>query len=273
MDSRSPQLEEPVLAEELGGGLTLLTLNRPERRNALNVDLIDALDAACDRIQRDRSCRAVILTGAGVGFCAGLDLTGYGTPRGADNLGEVEAGFAVQQHIVRAIIRLRALPQPVIAAVNGAASGGGLALAVASDVRVAAPTARFTVASIRIGLSGCDLGMSWLLPRLIGAGRAWELMLTGRTIDADEAERIGLVLRVAPDGDVLASAVEIGRMIAANSAWGVQMTKEVMWSQLETSSLEAAIDLENRTQILSAFTGGMREALAAFAERRAPITN
>ena len=135
----------------------------------------------------------VVLTGAGRGFCAGLDLDGYGRPRVRSELGRAEAGFATQTDIAALVPRLRSLPQPVIAAVNGPAAGGGLALALASDVRIAAASARFNVAFVRLGLSGCDIGVSWLLPRLIGASRAWELMLTGRIIDAAEADRIGLV--------------------------------------------------------------------------------
>jgi enoyl-CoA hydratase len=156
----------------------------------------------------------------------------------------------------------------VIAAVNGAASGGGLALALASDVRIAAASARFNVAFIRVGLSGCDIGVSWLLPRLIGASAAFELLLTGRLIDAEEARRIGLVGRVVPDGEVVDAAMGIAREIAANSPMGVWMTKEVMWSQLEIGSLQAGIDLENRTQILTSFSGDMVEAMTAFLEKR-----
>ncbi len=164
--------------------------------------------------------------------------------------------------------QLRALPQPVIAAVNGAAAGGGLALALASDIRIASASARFNVAFVRLGISGCDIGVSWMLPRLIGASRAWELMLTGRIIDAAEADRIGLVLRVVPDDELLDAALETARPIVANSPWGIRMTKEVMWSQLEVPSLQAGIDLENRTQVLSSMTGDMREAVAAFLEKR-----
>ncbi len=158
----------------------------------------------------------------------------------------------------------------MIAAVNGAAAGGGLALALASDVRIAAASARFNVAFVRIGLSGCDIGVSWLLPRLVGASRAFELLLTGRLIDAAEADHIGLVTRVVPDEDLLESALETARAICGNSPMGVRMTKEVMWSQLEIGSLQAGIDLENRTQILTSYTEDHDEASAAFRERRAP---
>jgi enoyl-CoA hydratase len=176
----------------------------------------------------------------------------------------------LQQRIASLVPALRGLRIPVIAAVNGPAAGGGLALTLAADVRIAAVSARFNVAFVRIGLSGCDIGVSWLLPRLIGASRAFELMLTGRLIDAAEADRIGLVTRVVPDGELMDAAMDTARLICANSPAGIWMTKEVMWSQLEVGSLRAGIDLENRTQILTSFTEDMAEAVAAFMERRPP---
>ncbi len=251
-------------------GVTRITLNRPERLNAMNAALIAELHDALAGIAVDRGCRVVVLTGAGRGFCAGLDLGGYGVAPGSEGLDRVEATFATQTDIAALVPRLRGLPQPVIAAVNGPAAGGGLALALASDIRIAATSARFNVAFVRLGLSGCDIGTSWLLPRLIGASRAWELMLTGRIIGADEADRIGLVLRVVPDEELQGAALATAGLIAANAPWGVRMTKEVMWSQLEVGSLRAGIDLENRTQVLSSMTGDMREAVAAFLEKRAP---
>lgn len=260
-----------VLLERPADGVVLLTLNRPDKLNAMDVGLVSDLHAALDEAGADRSCRAIVLTGAGRGFCAGLDLAGYGAAPDAEDRGPVGAGFATQQHIAALIPHLRSLHQPVIAAVNGPAAGGGLALALGADVRIAAASARFNVAFARIGLSGCDIGVSWLLPRLIGASRAWELMLTGRVIDSDEANRLGLVTRVVPDGTVVDAALETAALIAGNSPWGVRMTKEVAWSQLEIGSLQAGIDLENRTQILSSFTDDMREAMAAFLEKRPPV--
>ena len=251
-------------------GVTRVTLHRPDRLNAMNAELIAELHDALGAVATDRACRVVLLTGEGRGFCAGLDLGGYGDPPGADDLGRVETGFATQTQIAALVPRLRSLPQPVIAAVNGPAAGGGLALALASDIRIAAASARFNVAFVRLGISGCDIGVSWLLPRLIGASRAWELMLTGRIIEAAEADRIGLVLKVVPDEQLVDSALETARLIVANSPWGIRMTKEVMWSQLEVGSLQAGIDLENRTQVLSSMTGDMREAVAAFLEKRQP---
>jgi len=249
-------------------GVTRITLNRPERLNALNATLVAELHEALAGIGSDRACRVAVLTGAGRGFCAGVDLSGYGKPPGYQPKDRIQDTFATQTHIASLVPRLRALPQPVISAVNGPAAGGGLALALASDVRIAAASARFNVAFVILGISGCDIGVSWLLPRLIGASRAWELMLTGRLIDADEADRIGLVLKVVHDEELPSAALETASLIVANSPWGVRMTKEVMWSQLEVGSLQAGIDLENRTQVLSTGTGEMQEAISAFLEKR-----
>jgi enoyl-CoA hydratase len=257
-----------VVVEQPEDGIALVTLSRPERLNAMNHDLVQSLHDALDELAADTGCRVIVLTGAGRGFCAGLDLSEGASPPSARGMGRVQAGMTVQKLIAGLVPKMRSVPQPIIAAVNGAASGGGLALTLASDVRVAAQSARFNVAFVRIGLSGCDIGVSWMLPRLIGASRAFELLLTGRLIDAAEADRIGLVTRVVPDGVVVESAMETARLIVANSPFGVRMTKEVMWSQLEIGSLQAGIDLENRTQVLSSFTGDLTEAMAAFLEKR-----
>ncbi|HUR78565.1 MAG TPA: enoyl-CoA hydratase-related protein [Acidimicrobiales bacterium] len=263
---------DPVLSETLADGITLLTLNRPDKLNAMNEALIDRFYERLDEVENDAECRVVILTGAGRGFCAGLDLTGFGgAPRQQGWHGGPAMGLAVQQHIAGLVPRLRALRQPVIAAVNGPAAGGGFALALASDVRVCSDSARFNVAFVRIGLSGCDIGVSWLLPRLIGASRATEMMLTGRLIDATEADKYGLVSEVVPDGDAVNSALNIAHQIAANSPFGVWMTKEVAWSNREVSSLQAGIDLENRTQILSGYADDQREAITAFLEKRPAV--
>lgn len=237
----------------------------------MDVALVQELHDALDVAGGDPDCRVIVLTGAGRGFCAGLDLGGYGeAPTPGVGTGRVQRGFATQQHIARLIPHLRSLRQPVIAAVNGPASGGGFALVLGSDVRIAARSARFNAAFVRIGLSACDIGTSWLLPRLVGAGRAHELMLTGRLFDAEEAARIGLVLEVVPDDRLLERALEEAALIARNTPFGVFMTKEVMWSALEIPGLQAAIDLENRTQIMTSFTDDQREAMAAFLQKRDP---
>jgi enoyl-CoA hydratase len=225
------------------------------------------LHAALDAVAADRACRVVILTGAGRGFCAGLDLKAFGG-FGDSNADRVSAGMRFQELIAGLIPKMRSLPQPIIAAVNGAATGGGLAFALGSDIRIAGRSATFAVSFIRVGLSGCDIGTSYLLPRLVGASHAFELMLTGRKFDAAEAERIGLVLKVVDDSTLMDSALETARLIRANSPFGVWMTKEVMWANLETPGLAAAIDRENRTQILAQHSGDMAEAVAAFLAKR-----
>jgi enoyl-CoA hydratase len=251
-------------------GITRITLNRPARLNAMTTGLVQGLHDAVDAVAVDPECRVVVLTGAGRGFCAGLDLGGYGSAPHADDLGPTQTGFATQKHIARLIPHLRSLPQPVIAAVNGPASGGGFALVLGSDIRIAAATARFNAAFIRIGLSACDIGTSWLLPRLVGAARAHELMLTGRLFDADEAARIGLVIDVVPDEGLLDAAYAKADEIMRNTPFGVALTKEGMWSALEIPGLQAAIDLENRQQIMASATADHQEALHAFLEKRPP---
>jgi enoyl-CoA hydratase len=245
MDHPVVLLTDPAL------GVRQITLNRPDKLNAMNAEMVRGLHGVLEEVGRDPECRVVILTGAGRGFCAGLDLTGYEPATGRATRGSVQETFAIQQEIAGLIPRLRQLPQPVIAAVNGPAAGGGFALVLGSDIRIAATSARFNAAFVRIGLSACDIGTSWLLPRLVGAGRAHELMLTGRLFDAEEAARIGLVLE-------------------ANSPMGVHMTKEGMWTALEISGQQAAIDLENRTQVMLTRTADHREAMAAFVGRRTP---
>jgi enoyl-CoA hydratase len=263
-----PMTSANILVERIEEGIDVLTLNRPERLNAMTMELVEDMINALEVIGKDRTSRVVIVTGAGRGFCAGLDLI--------ENLGDqddvggrVQSGLRTQKTIARLMTTLREIPQPVIAAVNGPAAGGGLAIALASDVRVASPLGAFSVAFVRIGLSGCDVGVSWLLPRLIGASRANDMMLTGRVITAQEASSFGLVSEVAED--VLEAALKYARLIKANSPFGVWMTKEVSWSNLESPSLHAAIDLENRTQILATMTNDMREAVSAWREKRSPV--
>src|SRR5271167_1308394 len=197
-----------VLVEEPAPHVVQLTLDRPEQLNAMSAELCGALHVELRRIAADRSARAVILTGAGRGFCAGVDLRGYGAAPGNDGSDEPRDRLANQEHMSRLVLGLRALPQPVVAAVNGPAAGLGLTLALGCDIRYAAPEAVFRAAFINIGLSNCDMGTSWLLPRLIGASRSHELMLTGRRFDAQEALRIGLLADVAEDGLLTGRALE-----------------------------------------------------------------
>jgi enoyl-CoA hydratase len=261
-----------VEREQLDGGIVLLRLNRPERLNAITPPLVAELHRRLDEADSDRSCRVVILTGAGRGFCAGADLKGGdpGEPEPFEPRPGTVGVFQSQELYSRTTARIRALSKPVIAAVNGPATGGGLAFTLGCDIRIAAESARFSAAFVRIGLSGCDMGTSWLLNRLVGAGRAHELMLTGRIIDAEEALRIGLVVEVVADGSLIEKAVATALLITRNSPFGVYMTKQVMWSTLEVPGLEAAINLENRTQVLTTTTADYVEASQSFREKREP---
>ena len=257
-----------LLVEEPSPHVRRLTLNRPDQLNAMNAELCEALHVQLREIAAERSCRAVILTGAGRGFCAGVDLRGYGQAPGGDGSDEPRDRLANQQHMSKLVLGLRALPQPVIAAVNGAAAGLGLALTLGCDIRYAAPGAVFRVAFLNIGLSNCDMGTSWLLPRLIGASRSHELMLTGRRFDAQEALRIGLLADVADDGQLEQRALQAAEQIAALAPWGVRLTKQGMWSALEISSQQAAVEYEDRQQIMATFSIGVPEAAGAFLEKR-----
>ena len=251
-------------------GVVVLKLNRPERLNAMTAELVEDLHRTLAGLAVDRSCRVIVLTGNGRGFCAGLDLGGYGSAPHTEGMGSTQASFEVQKHIANLITSLRSLPQPVIAAVNGAAAGGGLALVLGSDIRIASSTSKFNVAFVRVGFSACDIGTSWLLPRIVGVARAQELMLTGRIFDADEALRIGLVVDIVEPENLLEAAFAKAQEIIRNTPFGIALTKEAMWTALEIPALQSAIDLENRQQILSSHTADARESMQAFLEKRSP---
>ena len=243
----------------------VVTLNRPERLNAIDWAMFDELDVVYAELDADPLVRAIVLTGAGRGFSAGLDLDVVSA------LGDMstEQFYRVQTAGGRTLTRARELSTPVIAAVNGPASGGGLALALAADVRLCSPEAFFNVAFVRLGLTGCDVGVSWLLPRVVGLGHASEMMLTGRRVLATEAERIGLVNRVVPAEELLNEALAVARLIADNSPFGVALTKGGLQLSVDAPSLQAALALENRQQVLASRTEAHREAVRAFMSDRA----
>ncbi|WP_321938162.1 enoyl-CoA hydratase/isomerase family protein [Paraburkholderia sp. J8-2] len=265
--------QDELLCDRSTPGVAVLTLNRPERLNALSQPAVRHLCRVLDELAADPALRVVVLTGAGRGFCAGWDLTSPLTAAddsplpGPPGVTDYYAGQEVFAGMVR---RVRALDKVVIAAVNGAAVGAGFALSLAADIRVASREASFHVGAVRIGLSAGECGISYHLPRLIGASRAFEVMLSGRPIGAQEAERIGLV-SAAVDVDALrAHALEIAAGVLRNSPYATQHTKRVMWANLEAGSLDEALELENRAQVLALMTEDFREASAAFAEKRAP---
>jgi enoyl-CoA hydratase len=257
-----------LLLDEPAPHVRQITLNRPERLNTITAELCEALHVELRAIAAERSCRVVILTGAGRGFCAGLDLAGYGESPDNDGSNESRDRLANQQHMSSLILGLRALPQPIIAAVNGPAAGFGLALSLACDIRYASPEAIFRAAFLNIGVSNCDMGTSWLLPRLIGASRSHELMLTARRVDAEEALQIGLVADVVDQARLLERALEGAQQIAALAPWGVRLTKQGMWSALEIPSEQAAVEYEDRQQIMSTFGNAPPEAVEAFLQKR-----
>jgi enoyl-CoA hydratase len=247
--------------------IAVITLNRPEKLNALNFGLVEELHHALEEVNSDRQCRVVVLTGAGRGFCSGLDLTEPFPDEATQGLEFPRSSMRWQERIAELTTRLSNLRQPVVAAVNGPAYGGGFALAMASDIRIAAQSARFCTQFIKLGLGGCDIGVSYTLPRIVGAGQAFDLILTARTVEADEALRIGLVSRVAT-GSVVDDAMAIAETLCSYGKFGVESTKQVLWANLEASSLQAALQVENRSQILSTTSGDMKEATAAFATRK-----
>jgi len=265
-------VDRHILSERLPGGegIEILTLNRPDRLNALTREMVADLNRELDRLAVDDGCRVIILTGAGRGFCSGQDLQAANSR----NRGEAPSGVIErlywQDQFSGMGARMRAMPQVVIAAVNGAAVGAGMALALTADIRMASPAARFLVAAVRIGLTGGESGLSYLLPRLVGASRAFDILLTGRPIETEEAEHIGLVRSVSAPDTLLADAIAHARVLLANSPYALAHTKKLMWENLDAASYQAAIAAENRTQILGAMTRDYGEATAAFLEKRPP---
>ncbi len=260
-----------VLVDKPDPHVTVVTLNRPERLNAMSIDLVLELAEVLEEIRSDNACRVVVLTGAGRAFCSGLDLKDHGAVPGIDGL---QVGQIAQRsmHVYSRLTPLmRSLPQPVITAINGDAYGGGMCLTLGAELRFAAEGARFNATGIVNGLSSTEMGASWLLPRLIGAAHSNDLLMTGRVIEADEAQRMGLISRVLPPDDLLPVALEAAGRMAAYSAYGLAMTKSTIWANLEIASLAAAQELEDRNQLMMGFTANLPEAMRAFAEGRDPI--
>lgn len=262
------------------GAIVVLTIDRPRRGNALDSQTLAELHRALDSINGDPAIRAVVLTGSGTVFCAGADIkatpadftdvdaTPYASLQ-ARSAAPIAITMAAQELMTSAFEKIHRLRQPVIAAVNGAAVGGGFALALACDIRYASAGASFGAVFIRHGVSACDMGTSYHLPRLVGASRAAELMLTGRVFDAAEAVAIGLVLEII-DAEVLVDhAIAKAREIACHSPLAVWMTKETMWQNVDAPSLRHALDIENRTQVMCTFTGDLTNSFAAFRENGA----
>jgi enoyl-CoA hydratase len=241
---------QTLTVDTLSAGVAVLRLNRPERLNAINEVMVSELTQTCASLGADATINVVVLTGAGRGFCSGIDMRDFGpgmleaTAPAIDRLRFQEAMGALPQAI-------RAMPQPIIAAVNGACVGGGLALCLAADIRICSTAASFGNAAILLGLSGAEMGMSYHLPRIVGTSVAADWMLTGRMVSAQEAERRGLVSEtVEPDG-LFDRALELGSLIAGLAPLGVQLTKRALQVNTDAPGLASAMELENRNQVLS----------------------
>lgn len=249
--------------------VAVITLDRPERLNALSIDLAIELDEALRTVGDDNSVRVVVLTGAGRAFCSGLDLKDYGVVPGIDGLQVGQIAQRSMRVYSRLVTTVRGIRPPVIAAVNGPAYGGGMCLAMWCELRFASPAATFNATGIVNGLTSTEMAAAWLLPRQIGSSHANDLLLTGRVLDAEEAMRLGLVSRIGED--VLALALEVAERMSRFSPYGLAMTKDVLWANLEISSLAAAIELEDRNQLMLGFTENLPEAIRAFDAGREPV--
>lgn len=272
MSTASQSGSEFVLVERPRPQVALITLNRPERMNSMAFDVMVPLRDVLAQISYDNAVRVVVLTGAGRGFSSGADHKSAGSVPHVAGLTRPSFGLRSMELLDDIILSLRRLHQPVIAAVNGAAIGGGLCLALAADIRVAAAGAYFRAAGINNGLTASELGLSYLLPRAIGASRAFEIMLTGRDVDAAEAERIGLVSRVVEPADLLDTCYDLAERIAGFSRPGTELTKRTLWSGLDAGSLEGHMQAEGLGQLyVRLLTSNFEEAVAARAEKRPPV--
>jgi enoyl-CoA hydratase len=261
-----------VLVEKPRPHVTLITLNRPERMNAMAFDVMIPLREALEQVSLDNETRAVVLTGAGHGFCSGADQEDAGIIPHIDGLTVPTIALRAMELLDDVIRAVRRMHQPVIAAVNGAAIGGGFCLSLATDIRVASEAAYFRAAGINNGLTSTELGLSFLLPRAIGSSRAFEIMLTGRDIDAAEADRIGLVSRVVPPDQLLDAAYEVADRIASFSRPGIELTKRLMWSSFEAGSLQGHMDAEGQAQLFVRITTqNFEEGIRARKEKRPAV--
>nr|WP_205524176.1 enoyl-CoA hydratase/isomerase family protein [Rhodopseudomonas sp. WA056] len=253
-------------------GVDWVTLNRPDSLNALDPGLIDALNDYFGRLQRDRKTRVVVLKGAGANFCAGLDLKHAMARRAGENATPgVTESLDSQRRIADIVMLMRRCPQPIISLIRGAAAGGGFALALASDVRIAGRSARMNCAFIKLGLGGCDIGTSYFLPRLVGVSVASELILTGRFIGAERALMTGLVSELVEDDQLEAAAQPFVDAMMAASPVGLRLSKECLNMAVDAGSIEQVIAMEDRNQVLCSRSEDFKEGVAAFLEKRKPV--
>lgn len=262
--------EAPVLIDKPRPHTTVITLNRPDRMNSMAFHLMVPLHEAIEQVAADNDTTCVVLTGNGRGFCSGADTsTDGGVPPNIDGLGLTGIASRAMGLLADLVPAMQRMPQPVICAINGAAIGGGMCLTLGADIRLAGESAYFRAAGINNGLTATELGLSFLLPRAIGSSRAFEIMLSGRDVDAHEAASMGLVSRVVPDEQLLTEALDLADQINGWSTQGTALTKRTMWAGLEMGSLRAAIEMESQTQLFVRLTTqNFQEAVRARAEGR-----
>ena len=251
---------------DVRGNVHWLTLNRPEALNSINTEMATELADYFGKLYHDRSCRIVVMRGAGRAFCAGLDIKARG-----DGEPVFGGGFGFQGHLADVYIKMRRCPQPIISLIQGAACGGGFAFALASDIRIGGESVKMNAAFIKLGLSACDMGVSYFLPRLVGVTIASELMMTGRFIHAERALAVGLVNQIVPDAELEAAGQVFVDEMLATSPMGLRLTKEGLNMAVDAASLEAAMAIENRNQVLCAQTEDVKEGMQAFIEKRKPV--
>ncbi len=257
----------PLLVEK-DGEVDWVTLNRPDRLNALDDRLTTDLRAYFEGLYRRRDCRLVVLRGAGRAFCAGLDLASGQASRFAE--GGLADAMDVQRDIRDVMLAMRRCPQPILALMHGAAAGGGFVLALAADIRIATPDARMNAAFIKVGLGGCDVGASYLLPRLVGASAAASILFTGRDLSAERAYELGLVSEIVDPGALETAARSYLQAMLATAPEALRMTKQCFNYALDAPSFEAALAMEDRNQVLLGNEPAFREGRQAFLEKRAP---
>lgn len=265
-------MNEPILFQQRGP-IGVLTLNRPERLNAIDHEMLRALRNFFDGRHRDYETRVIVITGAGRGFCAGLDLKA-GSEQGQwqPGVGPVQDSMTFQEDIADLMVKMRSCPQPLIAAVNGAATGGGLSIAIACDMRIGTEHARFACSYLNLGLGGADVGSSYFLPKIVGPAYAADMLYSGRIVDADEAREMRLITKITSQEELLPAAVAVAEgMVRKASPMGLRLTKQVLNETVNGIPLETALKLENRNQILASQTADAREARQAWFEKRDPV--
>jgi enoyl-CoA hydratase len=260
-----------VTVEKPRPHVTLITLNRPDRMNAMAFDVMVPFKEALEEVSFDNDTRVVVVTGAGAGFCSGADLEDPGWLdifNGLTVPGIARRAMKILDDVIKAIHDMH---QPVIGAINGAAIGGGFCLSMATDIRIASDQAYFRPAGINNGLTSAELGLSYLLPRAIGTSRAFEIMLTGRDVTAEEAQRIGLVSKVVSSDALLQECYAVAERICGFSQLGVELSKQMLWAGLDAGSLHTHMNHEGHAQLfLRMTTKNFEEAIKARKEGRAP---